>query len=246
MRLAILSDIHGNLEALQAVLADLDAQSPDATACLGDTVGYGPDPEACVALVRGRGIPSVMGNHEFALGSEHHKRWFNPQPRKALVIAESMLSPQALAWCRSLPRDLVMDTPQGPVRLVHGFPPRNLHLYLYQIRDRNLRRGFDACDEPVIFVGHTHDLGRVTFDGREAERLSMAPGLTALESGLRHLVNVGSVGQPRDDFDKRAKYALFDSEARTLEVRCVAYDARATARKIVAAGIPRTYAERLL
>ncbi len=246
MRLAILSDIHGNLEALTAVLADLDAQGPDATYCLGDTVGYGPDPEACVALVRERGIASVMGNHEHAMGSEHNKRWFNPKPRMALDITESMLSPGALAWCRSLPRDLVVDTPEGPCRLVHGFPPRNLHLYLYQVRDRNLRRGFDNCSESVIFVGHTHDLSRVTFDGHDTRRRSLSGGVTRLDPALRHMVNVGSVGQPRDDIDKSAKYALWDSAAHTVDMRFVPYDAAPTARKIIAAGIPRTYAERLL
>ena len=246
MRLAIISDIHGNLEALTAVLADLDAQGPDAVYCLGDTVGYGPDPEACVALVRGRGIASVRGNHEHALGSEHEKRWFNPQPRKALDIAEAMLSPQAMAWCKGLPRDLTVDTPQGPCRLVHGFPPRNLHLYLYEVRDRNLHRGFDNCDEAVIFVGHTHDLAHVTYDGVQAMRLPLTQGVTGLDPGLRHMVNVGSVGQPRDDFDKSAKYALWDTGAHTVEVRFVPYDAAFTVRKIIRAGIPGAYADRLL
>ncbi len=246
MRLGIISDIHGNLEALTAVLADLDAQAPDAVYCLGDTVGYGPDPEACVRLVRQRGIPSVMGNHEHALGSEHNKRWFNPMPRKALDITESMLSAGSMAWCHGLPRHRVVDTPDGPCRLVHGFPPRNLHLYLYQVRDRNLHRGFESCHEPVIFVGHTHDLARVTFDGDLARRHAMNAGETDLESGLRHIVNVGSVGQPRDDYDKSAKYALYDSAVRRVEVRFVPYDAAPTARKIIAAGIPGTYAERLL
>lgn len=246
MRVGILSDIHGNLEALTAVLADLDKQVPDAVYCLGDTVGYGPDPEACVTLVRERGIASVMGNHEHGLGDPHHKKWFNPQPRKALDITEAMLSPVSMAWCKGLPRELVVDTPQGPCRLVHGFPPRNLHLYLYQIRERNLRRGFDNCDEPVIFVGHTHDLARVTFDGREARRRPLGSGLTFLDPALRHMVNVGSVGQPRDDVDKSAKYAVWDSGQHSVEIRFVPYDPQPTVRKIIAAGIPDTYAERLM
>jgi len=246
MRLGIVSDIHGNIEALTAVLADLDAIGPDAVYCLGDTVGYGPDPEACVRLVRERNIASVMGNHEYALESEHRKRWFNPMPRKALDITESLLSPESMAWCKALPRDLVVDTPQGRCRLVHGFPPRNLHLYLYQVRQRNLRRGFDNCDEPVIFVGHTHDLARVTFDGQEARRRSLGGGVTRLDPSLRHMLNVGSVGQPRDDIDKSAKYAIWDSAEHAVQMRFVPYDAEPTARKIIAAGIPRTYAERLV
>lgn len=242
MRLAVLSDIHGNLDALRAVLEDVDALGIRAVLNLGDVIGYGPDPEECVALVRERDIPTVCGNHEHAMLRPAHKRWFNASAREAVEITESLISPQTRAWCGSLPRALSV----AGCRFVHGYPPENMHLYLFNVADERLGASLAALEEDVCFVGHTHDLERVRWDGAAVEREVLAPGLTTLDPGCRYMLNVGSVGQPRDDFDKSAKYAIWDTERCAVGMRFVPYDARATARKIIEAGLPETYAERLL
>lgn len=241
MRLAVLSDIHANLDALRAVLADMDALGVTQAVSLGDVIGYGPDPEACVALVRERGIPSVLGNHEHAMLREAHKRWFNPQARRAVEITETLIGAQTRAWLHTLPTSLVV----AGARCVHGYPPDNLHLYLHAVSDARLEQTLAHMAEPLCFVGHTHDLAQAHWDGARLSRGVLPPGALALERGSRHLLSVGSVGQPRDDFDTTAKYAVYDPANHVCEVRCVAYDARPVAERILALGVPDTYARRL-
>ena len=240
MRIAVLSDIHGNLEALKEVLADLDRRDVDRTVSLGDNVGYGPEPEAVVQTLRERNIPSVMGNHEWALGRPENLGWFNPTAREALERTEALLSEASLSRCRSLPASLTLEG----CRFVHGIPPDDVITYLFQADAVDLERTLRAMEEETCFVGHTHDLLLVELgsEGLEAKRLG--EGLHGLRDEGRRLINAGSVGQPRDG-DNRAKYVIWDPEARELEVRFVSYDIHRTAAGIVAAGIPQVYADRL-
>ncbi|WP_461208898.1 metallophosphoesterase family protein [Desulfocurvus sp. DL9XJH121] len=241
MRFAVLSDVHANLEALTAVLQDLDRQDVERIFFLGDAVGYGPDPEPCVALLRERGAACVLGNHEHALIRPAARAWFNPSARQAVDVAVGQASEDSLAWMRTLPSSLAF----GRYRFVHGFPRDNAFLYLYATDEERLKRGFTDMGEDLCFVGHSHMLERVVCDAVGVRRLPLMLGVTALDPSLRHIVNVGSVGQPRDDVDYRAKYAVFDEAAWTLEMRAVDYDWRAVARRIRELGIPSTYANRL-
>ncbi|MCK9241107.1 metallophosphoesterase family protein [Desulfocurvus sp.] len=241
MSIAVLSDIHGNLDALRAVLADMDALGVAGAVSLGDVIGYGPDPEACLALLRERGIPTVMGNHEHAMLRESHKRWFNPQSRAAVEITETLIGPDTREALRTLPTSLV----RGGARFVHGYPPDNLHLYLHAVSDERLGQTLAQMAEEVCFVGHTHDLAWIRWDNGHLTRGTLAPGVLALDPGCRYLLNVGSVGQPRDDFDTTAKYVLHDPAARRCEVRRVAYDARPVAARMLAQGVPETFIRRL-
>jgi predicted phosphodiesterase len=241
VRLAVLSDIHGNLDALRAVLADMDAQGLTRAVSLGDVIGYGPDPEACLALLRERGIPTVMGNHEHAMLRESHKRWFNPQSRQAVEITETLIGAATREALAALPTSLVV----AGVRCVHGYPPDNLHLYLHAVDDGRLEQTLAHMDEPLCFVGHTHDLAWVRWDGGQLTRGVLAPGVLALDPDCRYLLNVGSVGQPRDDFDTTSKYVVYDAGAQTCEVRRVAYDAGPVAERMLAQGVPETFARRL-
>lgn len=242
MRFAVLSDIHGNLEAFQAVLADMESLGIEKIVNLGDVIGYGPDPEECVALVRELSIPTVLGNHEHAMLREVHKRWFNKSALKAVEITESLISDDTKAWCHTLPASIAFDT----FRFVHGYPPDNSHLYLFNTTDDRVAKTMESMVEDVCFVGHTHDLGWVSWDGKVVERGALGPGIFVLEEGRRYLLNIGSVGQPRDDFDNLAKYAVFDSEERTCEIRGLSYDFKSVYEKIMARGIPETYGLRLL
>lgn len=241
MRIAFLSDIHGNLEALNAVLADLETREAEATACLGDVIGYGPDPEACAELVRERGMPCVLGNHEWGLVRPENQAWFNPQARRSLLQTRDMLSPRTLDWLGGLPVSLVV----GPCLLVHGAPPDSVTTYLFQLGDRRLARLLEDMPQPFCCVGHTHELKLVSLTDGGLERRELGRGLLELPPARRHLFNAGSVGQPRDG-DRNAKYVILDSDAVTLEVRFVAYDAEATAAKIRARGLPEINARRLL
>ncbi|NDY42689.1 metallophosphoesterase family protein [Dissulfurirhabdus thermomarina] len=241
MRLAVLSDIHGNLEAFRAVLADVAAAGADRAVCLGDIVGYGADPEACVALVRERGIACIQGNHDLGVVSPAQARRFNPSARVSLEITKRLLSPGARDFLAALPRTLVV----GDAWCVHGFPPDSVDTYLWQATGREIAEALRALPVPLCFVGHTHELALVRVGpGDVVVQSGFGPGGLILGPGERVLVNAGSVGQPRDG-DSRAKYVVWDDAARTLEVRRVPYDVAAAAEKILAAGFPAYNAQRL-
>lgn len=257
-RIAVISDVHGNLEALQAVLADIDAQGATEILNLGDMVGYGPEPEACVTLLRGRGVPSVLGNHEFGLAEAQARGFFNPQARKALDRTRQLLSDDSVMYFRTLPRTLEAH---GAL-FVHGCPPGLVSKYLYELDDDALRETFALYPQRLCFVGHTHELERISFfpdaepapqaGGGRIEHKRLIKGLTALDSGARHIINIGSVGQPRDGNNK-AKYVLWEPDETSagtkadakIELRFVPYDIARTAALIVEKGLPMVYADRL-
>lgn len=241
MLLAVISDIHANLEAFQAVLADIDRHSPAAIVSLGDNIGYGPDPEAVLDLLASRCIPSVRGNHEWAVADPARERGFNSQAREAVWRTRELLSPQAIALVATYPTSLALYG----CRFVHGLPPNDTTTYLFEAGDVTLRRAFLRTPERVSFVGHTHMREAALLNGRDVERYELSLGDNPLDPNLRHIVNVGAVGQPRDG-DNRAKYGLYDDTTHVLTIRAVDYDAKAVAAKIVARGLPRRYADRLL
>jgi len=241
MRLAVLSDIHGNHEAFMRVLDDMDARQPDDVVCLGDCIGYGPEPEAVLNEVQRRKIETVMGNHEMAALDREHLNWFNPMARKSLVITLTMLSQASLAFIRTLPYSIV----KYGQRFVHGFPPDSAQTYLFQKSAFRLKQAFDEMEEMHCFVGHTHDLELISFDGRQVTRQPLQNGVTSIVPNHRYIVNVGSVGQPRDGTNQ-AKYLIWDNDENTLDVRYVAYDIEATVAKIKAANMPEGHAKRLL
>jgi diadenosine tetraphosphatase ApaH/serine/threonine PP2A family protein phosphatase len=243
MQIAVLSDIHANLEAFRRVLEDIDSQCPgvDEIISLGDTLGYGPEPEACMALLRRRGIVSVQGNHELAVATAKYRRWFNPQSRKALHRTCELVSDETVAYIRELPPCL---TRHGCL-FVHGMPPDSAFRYLFDIEDDGLADLFSQFAEAVAFVGHTHELERISWDGRRATRHILERGQHLLDRSSRHIVNIGAVGQPRDG-DNRAKYVLWDTRTWSLTVRFVAYDIQAAMAGFQPAGMPDQYARRLL
>jgi predicted phosphodiesterase len=240
LKLAIISDVHGNLEALSNVLSDIDATETDSVICLGDCIGYGPDPEAVISEIRRRRIPMLMGNHELALCNPNQLAWFNPLAQTSLRKSLTMLSSDSIDYIAKLPNHLVC----GPCRCVHGYPPDSVRTYLFQKSTEALLSTFKDMSEPVCFVGHTHDLEIVVYNGRRVERRPLHSGCTMLNSKDRHIINVGSVGQPRDG-NNNAKYAIFDTDRWELEIRFIPYDIATTASKIKAAGLPDSHANRL-
>lgn len=240
MLLAAIADIHGNLEALTAVLADLDSHRPDIVASLGDNIGYGPDPEAVLRLLGERRIPSVRGNHEWGVADAARRGAFNAHALEALLRTRELLGPQSLADIAAYPVSLVA----AGCRLVHGLPPNDTTSYLFEAGETTLRRAFARTPESVSLVGHTHMLEGATLRGREVDRFELDVGDNPLDPAARHIVNVGAVGQPRDG-DNRAKYGLFDTTTHVLTIRAVPYDIEAVIRKMAARGLPQRYADRL-
>jgi len=240
MRVATISDIHGNLEALLRVLDDVAQVGADRIMSLGDNIGYGPEPEQVVALLRQRGIASIMGNHELALASPGYLEQLNPTARASMRITRTLLSPAATAYCLGLP----LFRLEAGARLVHGCPPDSPSTYLFAPPPARLRRLFQLFAEPLCFFGHTHLLLLYDWDGVTSRTSEPRAGDYQLDPERRYLVNVGSVGQPRDG-TSHAKYLIWDQERAALTVRLVRYDVAVTARKIMALGFPAINAQRL-
>jgi predicted phosphodiesterase len=240
MKFAVLSDIHGNLEALEAVLEEIQCLDLDAVISLGDNIGYGPDSQAVVDLIRDREIESVLGNHEMALKRKSALAWFNPMAKQALAIARSQLSDAAMDWIERLPPVIIREG----LRFVHGVPPAAMFLYLFQVPENKLIQKLIQSVESVCFVGHTHDLGIISWDGHRLDTQKPSPGTHILDPAKKYIINAGSVGQPRDGTPE-AKFLLYDTTARRLTVRARQYPFEKTQGKIIAAGIPQLYADRL-
>lgn len=243
MKLAVLTDIHANREALTAVLADVAARGCDRIAVLGDVVGYGPDPVWCadrVAALMAEGAICVLGNHdEAALGRGGP---MNANAQRAIDWTRKQLGPDQLAFLQSLPLTVTLDD----LFLVHASAQAPGD-WIYITSDLKAVGAFRATRSRLILVGHVHvpmlvsqDLSGVVREQR------VKPGQPVpLIRSRRWLAVVGSVGQPRDR-NPAAGYAIYDSALNELTFRKVPYDCAETARKVRAAGLPEALALRLL
>ena len=237
MRLALIADVHGNLEALEAVIADIEKSSPGARiVCAGDVVGYGPDPGACIDRLRSIGVPCVMGNHdEMVLGRRDFSRCIHAGITAAVWTRDN-LSPGAMAFLDSLPPWLEA-TPD--VVVCHGdLDDCDTYVSDAVRGERALRQLEERWPRARLLVcGHTHHAAIYSREGgfslvRSSTELPLAPGIV-------HLVNPGAVGQSRDG-EPLARYAVFDAERQTIAYRELPYDHAATIRKLRGAGlVPR-------
>ena len=215
MRIAVVSDIHSNLVALEAVLEDLPPV--DGIVCAGDTVGYNPWPAACLDAVRDRAVPTVMGNHDRAVATETRFR-FNSMAGAGVEHARERLDDDAVAWLAALPDTRTAF--DGRVKLVHGHPD-DPDRYTYPEEFSPSMLG----DETVLVTGHTHVQGHEVFD-----------------EGI--VMNPGSVGQPRDG-DPRAAYAVLDLETPAVSEHRVEYDIGRVQQAVDDAGLPAGIGDRL-
>ena len=239
MRVLVISDIHSNDTALEAVLEH--AGSVDATWCLGDLVGYGPDPNQ--VLERLRGLPhlrSIFGNHDAAILRRMELEAFNGDARTTLNWTEKVLTPENVNFLRSL---APLDEIDGAVTLAHGSPRDPT--WEYVLTTFSARLNFAHFNTRYCFVGHSHIQSMFELDEAE-DRVIAAPNrlFEAVPLPHRSIANPGSVGQPRDR-DPRAAYAIFDTEARTWEARRVDYDVAVVQKRIRDAGLPPRHALRL-
>jgi predicted phosphodiesterase len=240
MKLAIISDIHGNYDALRQVLADIDRCSVDQIVSLGDNIGYGPESDRVVQKLIALDIRSVLGNHELAIKNPKYLNWFNPVARKSLLKTRDLLSESSILFVKSLEPYLSFDG----CRCVHGFPPDSPLIYMFQPSEKRTIKVFEELQERICFIGHTHTLEMMSFDGEAIETSDLPKGLTRLAKGKKYIINIGSVGQPRDD-SSDAKYIIWDTTQDTIEVKFVPYEVAAVVQKIKAAGLPEEHADRL-
>lgn len=241
MKYGIFGDIHGNLEALEAVLSDMEEMGVTHPLCLGDLVGYGANPAECVEVVRALACPVIRGNHDDLLPSGKSPASFSEPARLSLDYARGQLNPSQLNFLRRLPLIWVED----PITLVHatldgpeswGYISTRLEAqtcFLYQ-------------KTPLCFVGHTH---RPCAFAQEKEarplefrHVDVHPDRTKI--GRKFLFNVGSVGQPRDG-DWRASYAIFSPQEYSVDLRRVSYNIEKASAKIIKAGLPESLSKRL-
>ncbi len=238
MTILVISDIHANLTALEAVLAD--AGDVEAVWCLGDLVGYGPDPNDCIARIRQQpNLVCLLGNHDAAALGQIDVEAFNMEARLSIQWLLSELAPESLAFLKGLPEKTVA----GGVTLSHGSPRNPVWEYVLDLR--TARRNFDYFETDYCFIGHTHLPLIYELDGdpEGVELILTRAGEKRTLSG-RALLNPGSVGQPRDH-NPLASYALFDPAARTWQNLRVPYDISGVQQRILDAGLPPRHAMRL-
>src|SRR5579875_2176380 len=242
MRALVVSDIHGNLQALEAVLNA--AGHFDQLWNLGDAVGYGANPNEIIDILRSRAAVNVRGNHDRVCAGLTDSENFNPVAAQAALWTRQTLTPENLAWLRAVP--------QGPIRTTdlascaHGSPLDEDH-YILSMRDA--WTPLQRMGTPLTFFGHTHVQGAFLQSEADWEELHPVFEETGtfelrLEDGLRLLVNPGSVGQPRDR-DPRAAFAVYDSTTHEVVFHRVPYDIAAAQAAIRAAGLPERLASRL-
>jgi diadenosine tetraphosphatase ApaH/serine/threonine PP2A family protein phosphatase len=239
MRILIISDIHANLTALEAVLAT--AGNFDAAWCLGDLVGYGPDPNECIKRVRE--LPNllcIIGNHDAAALMQIDADTFNPEARNAILWTRKALTESSQAFLNGLPEKIEV----GQVTLTHGSPRHPVWEYL--LDTRTATTNFDYFETPLCFVGHTHlPVIYTLYDPEHLARLNIPDPNETMTLPARAIINPGSVGQPRDR-DPRAAFAIYDDEANTWDYRRVLYDIPAVQARMIGAGLPERHIQRLV
>jgi putative phosphoesterase len=234
MKLALISDIHANLSALEAVLKHLDAQSPDAIFCLGDLVGYGPQPNEVIDLIRARNIPCVEGNHDAGVTGRMPIDHFREPNRSVIAWTRANITPENMAFLKSL--ELMQSAEYGgrSALFVHSSPVEP-HKWSYLNSAVKCRAVLEQVPHDLVFVGHTHIPGIV------ADEL----GVMGMEAGYRYVINPGAVGQTRDE-DTRAAYAVVDLDAFTCTFHRVSYAIEETLEAYHGMGVDRATAKRLL
>jgi diadenosine tetraphosphatase ApaH/serine/threonine PP2A family protein phosphatase len=237
MKYALFSDMHGNLEAYKAVADELEGEKGIRYFCIGDIVGYGADPKPCIRLTRKLDPVIVCGNHDWASVGLTSVEYFNEHAKKAVLWTASELGKRDADYLRSL--DLIYK--DRDMTLVHG-TLMNPELFNYVFDLQTARRMMELMTTRVGFIGHSHVPGIFIMNGDSVEYTEAAK--VNMRDDRRYLVNVGSVGQPRDG-DPRASFCVWDRDAGTVEIKRAVYDVGKAQMKIREAGLPDFLARRL-
>lgn len=244
MRLGIISDIHGNLEAMEAMLGAVKSEGVDYLVHLGDLVGYNANPRECLQLIQNEHVISVLGNHDLAIIEPQTAQSFNVLAHQALSYSREQLTPPDIRYLQSLTRVEVL---WDQYLVCHG-TPENVETYIANMFQAKrifnlLKKRYDGIR--ICFFGHTH-VQRMWISDERGKVFSppALPDSVTLEPDKLYLINPGSVGQPRQQ-DNRARYLIFDTDHETIEFRAVSYDIEKAQKKIMQARLPEYLALRL-
>lgn len=242
MRLAIISDIHSNFEALKSVLPQIDQDGVDAILNLGDIVGYNASPNECLELLQEKPVVSLAGNHDLALLEVSRAQNFNIIAYQALLWSREQVKPEYLDFFRSLP---ITREGKGFIAC-HGTPTSTDAYVVFHFQGKRVFNYLRHLpDMRVCFFGHTHRRALWYRDVRgKIALMPSRPYEMRLDRSCLYLINPGSVGQPRDG-NPEAAYAIFDDEEFSIHFKSVPYDVKTAQRRILKAGLPEYLAERL-
>lgn len=239
MRYGIFADVHGNLEALDAVIGAYETHNIDRYLCVGDVVGYGANPRECLAKVKSLALGIVAGNHDWAVVDLFGRAYFNAYAKTALEWTAQALTNEDKAYLKSWKLLYRNDH----LTLVHGTLQEPERFY-YMVDSDSASGTFALLTTTLCFVGHSHVAGTFIRDAhgdieyQEAARIDIIPK-------NRYIINVGSVGQPRDG-DPQSSYCIYDTTKNQVEFKRIEYDIASAKKKILAAGLPMSLAGRLL
>ena len=239
MRVAIISDIHSNLEALTEVLRVAEQQKVDRVVSLGDIVGYGASPNPCCDLVRSVAEVTLLGNHDAAVAGRMDYSFYYDAARHALDWSARVLTEENLDWLRSLPYTYRL----GEVGFCHGSPVEpKAYEYIFALEQARELIPFVGNLAEVTFIGHSHLCKAFAIGSGEVN--DVVAQKFGIRRGYRYIISVGSVGQPRD-YDNRACFVICDTTARTVEYLRVEYDIEKSAQKIFDAQLALNFGKRL-
>ena len=238
MLYAIFSDIHSNLQAYESLIRDFSKIKPDKCLCIGDIVGYGANPKECIDITKELNCPVICGNHDFASAGKIPITNFNPSAKKAVSWTKDTLNAADRSYLGSLP----LTYCDNDFTLVHGSlsVPQEFN-YVYNMADAEV--SMNKQKTKLCFIGHTHVPG--IFIKSADGKIEITIGSTVtIEKDMSYLINVGSVGQPRD-CDWRACYCIYDNKKRTLSFKRLEYDVASASKAILDAKLPSNLASRL-
>lgn len=239
MRYAIISDVHGNLEAFNVVLFELEKESPDQILFLGDIVGYGPDPNECIKKTEEVVNMALVGNHDQAAIGLTDVSYFNPYAREAIEWTVGELTEEGIMYLTHLP--LTGEITVDNIFLVHSTPMRPQDWnYIFTIEDAI--ENFRYFSQSLCFIGHSHVPVIIEMNGEGTP--SILKDEVMIKDGYRYIINVGSVGQPRDG-NPDAAYAIYDTEESIVRIKRISYNYRKTQEKMRKAGLPEYLIDRL-
>jgi predicted phosphodiesterase len=238
MRYGFFSDVHSNLEALEAVIRDFEKEKIDKLFFLGDVVGYGPDPNQCVTIVTQTSDITLMGNHDHAAIGVLDATWFNQYARQAIDWTKEVLTPQNSKIIEKFP----LDTKLPDFYLVHSTPkdPQN---WDYILDLDQAEENFPFFEQQICLIGHSH-LPAIIKKYKDQPCVLHKKPSVEIEKDCKYIINIGAVGQPRDG-NNQACYLIFDNAKNKAELKRVSYDVKKTQTKMRKAGLPQYLIDRL-
>lgn len=233
MKTAVISDVHSNIEALSAVFSDLEQTGIERVICLGDIVGYGADPDDCLHLIKDKCEVVIRGNHDSAVSGSEEYSSFNPEAEEAIHWTRNRISEEWKSYLETLP----MIFEENGIVYVHASPHKP-ERWSYIVSREDALFEFRYFKGSAAFIGHSHLSGIFCHDGDTFDVEVI------LNENKRYIINVGSVGQPRDG-NSNAAYAVYDDTMKSVNINRVAYDVESAAEKIIDAGLPSFLSSRL-